>query len=249
MRLRLAAILLAGGLGLALPAPAQLNPPVQAVQIKGQTYDTIVHRPQGNGPFPLLLIAPAKEYTMTGDLFRLLGERAAEAGYLAVRFNWRFVSEKKGPSVDLRQESDDLVRVMAHFAARSDVDPSLTVLAAKSFGARAAMLAAVDQAQALILLTPNCSVDQPFRSLYRPLLKRHRPVHMVIAAGDPYAILSQIQDALPDLGPQADLDLLPHGDHNFATGNAGSTANQTRAIEGCIAWLKALQANRNPADL
>jgi dienelactone hydrolase len=242
MRLGVAAIVTAGWLAAGSPAAwaMPVQPPAQSVVIDQIAYDTIVHRPAGQGPFPLLVIAPAKEYTMTGDLFRQLGERAAEAGYLTVRFNWRFVTARQAPSNDLSRESEDLVRVLRHFAARPDVDPSRIVLAAKSFGSRVAMREAADLVQAVLLLTPNCTVDQPFRSSYRPLLTRHRPVHIVISAQDPYAVIDQIQEAMPDLGPRAGLDLLTKGDHNFATTDTGSTANQARAIEYCMAWLKDL---------
>lgn len=196
-----------------------------------------VATPEGAGPHPLLVIAPAKEYTMSGPIFTALEAGALKLGYKVVRFNWGFVTRKGQPSADLQVENQELEQVIAHFAAMPDVKRSRVMLAAKSFGSRVAMNGAHRKAHGLLLLTPNSNAQAPFEKTYAPLLGDERPLHIVISATDPYGDRNQLHAALPRLGGRTTLTMLPAGDHNFKLEGPSSALNEEVAMKSSLNWL------------
>jgi alpha/beta superfamily hydrolase len=198
--------------------------------------------PEGTGPHPLLVIAPAKEYTMAGPIFMALEAGALKLGYKVVRFNWGFVTNKAQPSPELQAEDQELERVLNHFATQSDVDRSRVVLAAKSFGSRVAMRGAHRKARGILLLTPNSSAQAPFETTYAPLLGDERPLHIVISASDPYGDRNQLLAALPRLGGRTTLTMLPAGDHNFKLEGPSSAFNEEVALKSSLNWLAFVRA-------
>lgn len=209
----------------------------QTVEISGKKVDVIINEPKSlGGPSPLLVIAPAKEYTMTGALFEQLAVMAAEAGYFVVRFNWGYVTTKTSPSPSLMIESQELVGVIEYFKKHRAVDPGRVVLAAKSFGSKVAMLEAYRKASALLLLTPNSNKENPLRKVYEPVFRYKGKVHIVISVDDPYGEISQLYEAMKEFGANVTVQTVV-GDHNFKTGDANSEVNQKAVLVGCENWL------------
>jgi hypothetical protein len=215
----------------------------ETIQLGGRELSVVVEKPEGKGPFPLLVIAPAKEYTMKGRLFERLARGAVALGYAAVRFDWGFVSRKAAPSAGLEAENADLAAVVDHFAAQSWADRARVVVEAKSLGSRAAMVGAHARASALLLWTPNCSAAAPFEATYAPILGSQRPVHVAISAADPYCDLAQIYAAAPKLGSKVTLSILG-GDHNFLHGEGGATRDEDAAIASSLAWLERVREGK-----
>ena len=171
-----------------------------AVDVSAQKMPQVmINQPAGEGPFPLLVIAPAKAYTMTGKLFQELVEGASQLGYFVVRFNWSFVTEKQEPSADLSKEVQDLESVIRHFSGHEKVDSNRIILSAKSFGSKVAMKGAYRLVHGLLLLTPNCDSTNTFSDLYAPLFSLNKKVHIVISAQDPYCDVGQIYTSLSRL--------------------------------------------------
>jgi predicted alpha/beta-hydrolase family hydrolase len=216
----------------ALPAAALPAAPT-AFRAAGLPADVLVTEPQGGGPHPVLVIAPAKEYKMDGPIFVALADGAARLGYRVVRFNWTFVTQKGQPSADLSAENADIDAVMAKFAQPGQP----LVLAAKSFGSRAAMRGAFKRASALLLMTPNSNSQATFEQTYTPLLGYPKPLHVVISADDPYGDLKQLYAAVPKLGPKVTLDVLPAGDHNFKVEGPNSARNEAAALDSSLNFL------------
>lgn len=205
----------------------------KAASIPGLPPEVLVTPGQGAGPHPLLVIAPAKEYTMAGPLFVALAEGAAKQGFDVVRFNWGFKTRGGQPSADLAAENAELEAVMGHYGAGR----KHRVLAAKSFGSRVAMRGAFKQATALMLLTPNADAKATFRQNYAPLMGYDRPLHVAMAATDPYGDVKQLYEAAPALGPELTLHVLPAGGHNFEVEGPAGPRNVAAALDGALNWL------------
>lgn len=208
-----------------------------ATRAAGLPAEVSVATPTTPGKHPLLVIAPAKEYTMAGPLFLALEAGAVAQGYKVVRFNWGFVTRKDQPSADLKAENAELAQVLDHFSKAADVDGQRVVLAAKSFGSRVAMNGAFKKASALLLMTPNSNAQAPFERNYAPLFGWGRPIHVVIAATDPYGDLGQLYTALPKLGKNTTATVLPVGDHNFKVDGPGSALNERVGLDASLNWL------------
>lgn len=200
--------------------------------------DYIVDAPRGGGPFPLLVVAPAKQLLMEAPLFEKLAKGAAKQGYFVVRFNWRFVASGTQPTPDLSGEATDIDIVVDRFLQERRVDRGRIVLAAKSLGSRALMRGPEKRAKALLLLTPNCDGGQTFRQLYAPLFDPDKPrtAHIAISATDPYCDVRQIYSALGELGSRVTVHTLAGG-HNFESKLDREGLNADAAIAGGLAWL------------
>ncbi|MBI2070293.1 MAG: alpha/beta hydrolase [Elusimicrobia bacterium] len=214
----------------------------ETIQTAAGPIETAVSRPKGKGPFPLLVIAPAKQYTMEGKIFEELAHGAAGLGYYVVRFNWGYIPKKSEPSADLSAEAKELDAVIEHFRKESKVDAGRVVLAAKSFGTKVAMLGPEQKARALLLLTPNCDAERTFRKTYQPVFASTKKAHVVISVNDPYCDINQIHEALKDLGSRVTVHTL-FGDHNFVLKSAASDINEKAAIQSSLNWLRQVQDN------
>lgn len=198
----------------------------------------LIDRPEGAGPFPLLIIAPAKGYLMKERLFEKLAIEAKEAGFLSVRFDWGFSQKGGDPSKDYKDEASEIESVTRHFLKRGDVNESKVILAAKSMGSKAAMKSSLAYYWALLLLTPNCDQANTFRKLYAPIFSARKPVQITISRTDPYCEIEQIYEAAKDLTQTLSIHTL-EGDHNFVDEKSPNKfSNQDAAVESSVNWLK-----------
>lgn len=204
-------------------------------------YEVLITKPKGTKPYPLLVIVPAKEYTMTGSLFEDLATAAAANGFYVVRFNWGFVTNADTPSKDLSTEVNDLKTVVNYFLQQKDIDPSRVYYLAKSFGTRVVMIDAFKnkKTKGLALLTPNCSAKQPFTKTYGKLAQTKIPLHIVISKEDPHCDVNQIHKALPGFSKKWTTFHSVFGDHGFkTTKNEKKDFNRQVALDGIINWLR-----------
>lgn len=205
--------------------------------INGKAYDIIVKKPEGKGPFPLLIIAPAKKYTMQGRLFNELAEGAVDMGYYTVRFNWQFVTRSLAESEGLSLEAQDIINVLKYFKADKRIDTSKVVLAAKSFGSRVAMTGPYKEFDSFLLITPNCSQSQTFQELYGALYSWRKPVHIVISNNDPYCNVHQIYQSMRYASLNMTIFTL-FGDHNFVLQDKkANRLNEKVVLYSMINWL------------
>lgn len=219
-----------------LPAQATKT---KLMDLRRGDYEIITHKAKGKKPFPLLVIAPGKEYDISGSLFADLATAAAARGYFVARFNWGFVTNKDKASKDLSTEANDLKTVVDYFSQQKDIDPKRVFYVAKSFGTKVLMKKAYEKAAGLVLLTPNCSSKEPFGQTYGALAKKKIPVLIVISNEDPHCDVSQIHKSLGSFSKKYLNIHTLFGDHNFATGdNEKKDSNRRLALDTVLNWLE-----------
>lgn len=201
-----------------------------------QTTQRIVEVPSGEGPFPVLLVAPAKKYSMKEHLFQRLADEALDQGYIVVRFDWNFFTQGKEPSDGLEAEANQLDEQI-EFARSHPQSSGKVVLAAKSFGSVVAVRRAWRSVEGVLLWTPNSNKDLLFEDVYGPLLKSSTPTHIVISTTDPYGELSQLYDYLTNTSAAVTVHTL-FGDHNFQTDPPDDGLNEDAAFAGSVNWLR-----------
>lgn len=111
---------------------------------------------EGQPPFPALVIAPGKSFDMDHLAFDRISTRAAERGFLVLRFNWDFYTRKKKRSPRFVNEVQDLKTAITYLRSLPSANNEQIFVLGKSIGARvAAELASRSEPLAgLILLTP-----------------------------------------------------------------------------------------------
>ena len=192
--------------------------------------------PPGEGPFPVLLIAPAKKYSMKEHLFQRLAEEALAQGYMVVRFDWDFFTQGEEPDADLESETVELDK-MIEFSRSHPQSSGKVFLAAKSFGSVVAAHRAWRSVEGVLLWTPNSNKELLFGDVYGPLLKSSTPTHIVISVDDPYGELSQLYDYLTNTSASVTVHTL-FGDHNFQTDPPDDGLNEDAAFAGSVNWLR-----------
>ena len=195
----------------------------------------IVDLPDGDGPFPVLLIAPAKQYSMKEHLFQRLAEEAVKQGYMVVRFDWEFFTKGEEPSENLESEASQLDQ-MIEFSRSHPQSSGKVFLAAKSFGTVVAARKAWRSVEGVLLWTPNSNRELQFGDIYGDLLKSSTPTHIVISVTDPYGELSQLYDYLTNTSAAVTVHTL-FGDHNFQTDPPDDGLNEDAAFAGSVNWL------------
>ncbi len=211
---------------------------VEIIKIKNIKYEVINTSSILSGrAAPLLVIAPAKKYTMTGEIFENIAERASKLGFHVVSFNWSFITNKKDASTDLKKESEDLINIISYYKKEPYIDSLNITLVAKSFGSRVAMLGGYKEAQSVLLLTPNCDKKNTFFKTYEPVLKTSKNIHILISKDDPYCDVNQIHYSMKELKKDNITIHTLYGDHNFKLQNKKSLLNEKAAIDSAINWL------------
>ena len=208
----------------------------KTISIEGSKVELIVHKPKELRPKAIVLIAPAKKYTMDGALFQQLAEAASEVGFYAVRFNWGFVTHKTEPSSGMKKENQQVVDLINYYKNQKRFADTKVLLVAKSFGSKIIMKGAYKNAQAVSLMTPNCSAEQTFAQTYGELLKSGKNVFISISLEDPYCDVTQIYQDARNWGKEISLYTADKGDHNFIS-TPKDHFGQYSAVTATVAWL------------
>ena len=184
----------------------------------------------------LVVIAPAKKYTMNKPLFVDLSQRLVSQGYIVTRFNWSFVKTNSDPSSDLVKEGKELYNIISSIQKKYSVTKSNTYLVAKSFGSRVLMKSKIDGFDHVSLMTPNCDKKNSFHDTYAPMFKKKIRININISIDDPYCDVEQIYDFVSSRSPKVTL-FTTYGDHNFKT-NKFSKENQELVLLQIVNWIK-----------
>jgi alpha/beta superfamily hydrolase len=208
------------------------------ITVKGKDYSVVETRLESvYKEMPLLVIAPAKKVTMYGELFEKMANSAASLGYFVVRFNWGFMTAEKEPSPNLSQEVEDLENIVTYYGTTQFVNASSIIVATKSFGTQVAAKSFFRKLKGLLLLTPNCSREEPFEKVYGPILSSQTPTHIVISALDDACDVKQIYKGFGRLNLNFTLHTT-FGDHNFLVGKDDTDKWQEKAaLASSLAWL------------
>lgn len=106
---------------------------------RGAQLQATLHMPDHpNGA--AFVLAPGKGYHRGLPLMVTCAERLAEAGFVAIRFDWAYFTAKKAPAPDLSTEIEDLDAAIAYAGGLEGIRKVL--VAGKSLGSVAAVLRA-----------------------------------------------------------------------------------------------------------
>ena len=182
----------------------------------------------------LLIVVPAKKYSMDGILFEKIASLAVRKGYVVVRFNWIFFTQGSNPSKNFDEEASELKSIIEYYQKKYRVEAKNTVVAAKSFGSKILMKIPSTTYNALGLITPNCDKVNTFSSVYGKVLSSLKPIQISISTNDPYCEISQIYKETSKFKNNIRL-YTSFGDHNFLLN--GNEENQDVFVNQFINWL------------
>jgi len=211
---------------------------VDIATARGVALKAVVHRPAAaNGA--AIVLAPGQGYDKEKPLLKRGAEALAEAGFVAIRFDWAYWTAKGEPSSGYATEIADADAVVAF--ARKQTGVTKVLLAGKSLGSMVALAwsnAHEGSLAGLALLTfPNTKESNPSAD---DLAKCGMAPLMVSGDADPlldrtalYATAATMQ--------RAPLVVIVPGDHGFGNGTKGSpeaAENVDLAVRNLVVWAK-----------
>ncbi len=174
-----------------------------------------VHRPATGESRGGLVLAHGRSNTMNVPLVRKLAECAAETGYVALRFNFRYVDARGQASRDLAAEEDDLLGAVRF--ARKALSSQPIIVAGKSMGARVCARASADPDVAGVI-----ALGYPLHPMFRPEARNPpewprlvKPALFVQGVHDPFCDLARLNEELPRLPQPHELVVIPNAGHSF----------------------------------
>ena len=166
-------------------------------------------------PIAALVIAHGRSNDMTNPLVRRIAHAASDHGLWTLRFNFRYVDEKRTASRDLRAEEDDL-RGAVRFA-RVAVPTAPIFAAGKSMGARVCAWASSDP-----IVSGVIALGYPLHPRFRPEVMDPpewpmlvKPALFVQGDHDPFCALERLRGELPKLPQPHELVVIPNAGHSF----------------------------------
>lgn len=198
--------------------------------------EIITETPQSKESKGLIIIAPAKKYTMHKPLFSSLSKKLLKEGFIVVRFNWGFIKHSTEPSKNLVTEAHELNDIVSFFQKKFSKTKRETFLIAKSFGTRVFMKSQINRLGHVSLMTPNCDRQNTFDKTYGRLFQTHARINISLSIHDPYCQVGQIYDFISSHHNKITL-YTTYGDHNFQT-NHDSKQNQELVLRQLVNWVK-----------
>ena len=215
---------------------------------RGVALKATVHRPaKGNGA--AVVLAPGQGYHRALPLMKRGAEALAEAGFVAVRFDWAYFTAKGEPSADLATEVADLDAAVAF--AKKQEGVTRVLVAGKSLGSVATVRWGVknkDSAAGFALLTPPMSNDQDPSAVDDRMAgfeKLGDTTLLVVGDRDPLCDLATLYHALGATGSRQRVVIVP-GDHGFVEGAKDSpetAENVDLVVRNLVVWAKRRIAN------
>jgi len=144
---------------------------------------------------------------MHNNVVVALCRAAAARGITALRFNFRGVGHSQGSFADGVGERADATAALAHLRQLPEVDDDRVGIVGYSFGAAVALLAADEGLRAVVAVsTPTIA-----RGLSEIAVRC--PALLVVGEADQVAPPSRLASLGQDIGPQAELVVVPGADH------------------------------------
>jgi predicted alpha/beta-hydrolase family hydrolase len=207
------------------------------------TVEGMLHLPANDGSLtPTLIVCHGRWNNLDLPLLRDFCQRAAEAGWRALRFNFRYVTQKTNPSANGSAEIADLEGALAALSAEYKPSPARTYLAGKSLGAIVASHVAATHpglggyiALGYPLHGPGGAVTADTTHLAR----LGCPALFVVGDHDPFCQITLLRPVLDTIPTSCTLEIIPGGDHSYRppTEPERSDAYLPLAIEATLAWL------------
>jgi dienelactone hydrolase len=169
---------------------------LSAASPRGARLEVMVNLPDGQGPFPALVLAPGNRYHMRQPILAESARAAAAAGVAMFRFDWahRMQGHAGTASQDLDGEAQDMAAVLALATGHAQVDRGLVFVGGKSVRSVVAwrLFAQRPALRGAVLLTPLVSAADGARH-YPGLQRERRPVLMVAGDADPLCDLETVR--------------------------------------------------------
>ena len=174
----------------------------------------ILHEPSVAANLALVL-AHGRSGDMRNRLLRRLAAAACEAGWLALRFNFRYVDAKRTASRDLSEEADDLLGAVRFLRRQMAVGPIL--VAGASMGARVCARASADPDVAGVI-----ALGYPLHPMFKPQVRDPpewpmlvKPTLFVQGDHDPFCDLGRLREELLRLVAPNHLVVIADAGHVF----------------------------------
>jgi predicted alpha/beta-hydrolase family hydrolase len=193
-------------------------------------------------PRVAVVLASGRMFGAGLPLLRACAARLADAGVLALRFEWRTFAARREPSTDGSAESEDLATAVAFARAVPGIEH--VVVGGKSLGAgiaaRHAVVAAPGTVAGLVLLTPSLH-DEGARAALRPtahdLPRVAVPTLVVCGDVDPICDLRVLFPLVARCARPPRVVNVPGG-HGFEGTTARETArNLALAADAVVTWV------------
>ena len=237
----LALIALAGAFALggdpAGPADVEIPTP------RGVSLKATVHRPAtANGA--AVVLAPGQRYHRGLPLLAKGAQALAEAGFVVVRFDWAYFTQKGEPSGDLATEVADLDAAVAFTKKQEGV--TRVLVAGKSLGSAATVRwggANKDAVAGFALLTPPMTNEDDPSAMDDRMTgfeKLGDTALLVVGDNDPLCDLAGLYRALNTTGSRQRVVIVP-GDHAFVEGekdSAQTAENVDLVVRHLVVWAK-----------
>ncbi|MGQ0796543.1 MAG: alpha/beta hydrolase family protein [Methanobacteriota archaeon] len=204
----------------------------------------VVHEPIEGRPHVGVVVAHGRSNDMRNPLVRRVASAAAEAGWWALRFNFRYVDAKGRASRDLSAEEDDLLGAVRF--ARKALPSGLIVVAGASMGARVGARASADPDIAGVV-----ALGYPLHPRLRPEVRNPpewpklvKPTLFVQGDHDPFCDLARLEEDRSRLTVPNELAVILNAGHSFEpVGTRRDTFPEVwRAVASWLAPSASVQA-------
>ena len=208
------------------------------------TIEGVLHQPaQADQLAPVLIVSHGRWNNLGLPLLHDLCQRAAEEGWRALRFNFRYVTQKHAPSPNGADEVADLQGALAAVRTEFRSSPGRTYLAGKSLGAVVAghVAAAHSGLGGYIALgyplhAPGGDVSADTSDLAR----LGCPALFAIGDRDPFCRLDLLQPILTTVTTSCTLEVIAGGDHSFRPPHVSEASDEylPQALDVTLRWMQ-----------
>jgi len=174
----------------------------------------IVHTPSTAAKLALV-IAHGRSNDMRNPFVKRAATAACDEGWLALRFNFRYVDAKRPASRDLSAEEDDLLGAVRFVRRQMPVGPIF--VAGKSMGARVCARASSDSDIEGVI-----ALGYPLHPMFKPEVRNPpewpklvKPALFVQGDQDPFCNLARLREELPRLKEPTEFVVIQDAGHSF----------------------------------
>jgi dienelactone hydrolase len=205
---------------------------------RGAELTAYLDLPEGDGPFPAVVVAPGLGYNATLPLFDSIAQKCVDKGIACLRFEWDFFTRGADPSENYSDELEDYSAAIDFLKQQPKIDKDKIFLSGKSLGAQVAINYAVDHPDfaGLIVLTPPLHNPRPPLEI-RPSMLILRdvklPTAIIYGDSDPICHKGMLDNFLADSSFKPEVFQV-RGSHSFQGDSEEETARNIDNASGAF---------------